>query len=234
MLMKFQNRDKLEMLQDGLMYMKPLQFYIDLEKKSLKKFIADDLEAQARTVFQTIQIFSNDDNSLFLEGTNGLSTLSLGYESNPVFCMFSFDMRNCNDEKLNGDKLEYRMAFTNEQKAELKEFGDSVLVIKNNGEFFKRVESAFEKRNVSYERNHVLYYKEDSPQHLKNIIDGVNHIAFSKREEYFSVQQEYRFLADATTDDAFILDIGDIRDISEIYPIDEVLEKEFRAVLTLR
>jgi len=118
-LMKFQNRDKLEMLQNGIMYMKPLQYYIDLEKKSTKKFVADQLEAKTKGVFNNLKIIDNESNEIFLESSIAQTTLSLGYERNPVFCMFSFDMRNCSEEIVHGDKLEYKMAFTEKQKVEL-------------------------------------------------------------------------------------------------------------------
>ena len=118
-LMKFQNRDKLEMLQNGIMYMKPLQYYIDLEKKSTKKFVADQLEAKTKGVFNNLKIIDNESDEIFLESPIAQTTLSLGYEKNPVFCMFSFDMRNCSKEIVHGDKLEYKMAFTEKQKVEL-------------------------------------------------------------------------------------------------------------------
>ena len=84
-----------------------------------------------------------------------------------------------------------------------------------------------------FERRLISYYEEDSTVHFANVIKGVNHIAFSKREEYFSLQQEYRFLADIEVQKEFILDIGNIEDITSLYAIEDFLEKEYKAILTL-
>jgi len=84
-----------------------------------------------------------------------------------------------------------------------------------------------------FERGPISYYEEDSTFHFTNVIKGVNHIAFSKREEYFSLQQEYRFLADIKVQEEYILDIGNIEDVTSLYEIEDFLEKEYKAILTL-
>ena len=214
--------------------MNPLQYYIDLEKKSRKKFVADDLEAQIKMSAKNILIVNNENKNDFWSFDTAKMTYSQGFEKSPVFCMFSFDMRNCYDEKLTDNILEYTMRFSQKQKEELYSFGDSVLIIKDRLAFENRVRTAFNNMGIQYISGMVDYYNEDnSAGQMTKILDREGHIAFSKRKEYFELQQEYRILANTCSKEAYILDIGDISDISEILPIENLLNTEFLAKLTL-
>lgn len=232
-LMKFQKKEYLQQLQAGHMYMKSLQWYIDEEKRSKVKFISDDMEAKARAAMYNLKMINKSNDSVFLEFPKGDIVYSEGYEKKPVFCFFNFDERNCTEENLKGNKLEWTMEFSDEQKRELLKFGDSVLVVKDKFELFARIDKAMNRENLEYVHDDVTYYNEKNSNHLIDVLNRETHIAFSKREQYFKLQQEYRLMINKNVSDHYILDIGDLSDITEITDAEQILNTKLLATCTL-
>ena len=109
--------------------------------------------------------------------------------------------------------------FTDEQKQEISNFGYTALLITDRDEFFRRIFIATEKAKLKGFHGFVKYCNErvDSVNLLASLINGMENIAFWKRDKY-RYQQEYRFLIqmEDTTQDHFEINIGNISDISKV------------------
>ena len=58
-------------------------------------------------------------------------------------------------------------------------------------------------------------------------------VSVSKREQYFKLQQEYRLMINKNVSDHYILDIGDLSDITEITDAEQILNTKLLATCTL-
>lgn len=141
------------------------------------------------------------------------ATMDFGYMKYPVFCMFRYDERNKLSETTeDGQEL---FGFSPEQVRYMPEFGDSVLVIKDADEFIRRVATALQKEGLIHARGNVRYFDGNDLEYFQDVKDEPVHTAFWKRKKY-SYQQEFRILIDKPIEDHYILNIGDISDISKI------------------
>ncbi len=125
------------------------------------------------------------------------------------------------------DKFE----FDDEQKEELRNFGDAALVILDSEEFLARIKKAAEEKGCKIYFNKVHYYDEkiDWVDIFISLIQGTHNIAFWKRKAY-SNQQEFRIVipVEDYTEDHIELDIGDISDISKIFTTEQVLTMQVK------
>lgn len=117
--------------------------------------------------------------------------------------------------------------FSDEQKEKLLKFGDSALLITDRNEFLRKVAVALDREGIKGYHGYVDYYDEskDSLEYWTSLIkNGLNHVAFWKRERY-SYQQEYRFLIEPpiTENDYYELEIGNISDISVLLTAEQAL-----------
>lgn len=209
-LIKFQNKNRLESFQKGIMYMKSLEFYRELERKTNDTTVGDSFEAMIHINNGTLSIPEKD---VTINLSDELITTSAS--NSFVFCMFGV---NPNTEQFQ---------FTDEQKEKLLEFGDSALLITDTFEFIRRVEEAIKRDNLKATHKFVKYFDEtiDNVNYWVDLLKhGINEIAFSKRKIY-ECQQEYRFVIDkpTTENDFYELNIGDISDISVILSAKEAL-----------
>lgn len=221
-LMKFQDFDKLKSLQSGEMYMKNIDYYIQLEKRERDKFIADSGEDSIVLPSAKIRIRGLEDKKN-IEFDFAKAIYSGGHSKNPIFCMFSLDHRNI--EKYKNKTV---MRFTDDQKKELRRFGTHALLIDDANEFLTRVSSALAAEQYKYRTGFVTYYKDNEQiARFADIANNRKHIAFTKDYEPFFIQQEFRILVENEVEDHYSLSIGDISDITHISPIDEVLNSEY-------
>ena len=118
--------------------------------------------------------------------------------------------------------------FTEEQKENIRKFGNKALVIINFDEFQRRIIEAAQKAGYKVVMKDVEYYPEGEPAlpYLVNMCLNFEDVAFWKNDSY-KYQQEYRIAlinTDDKSEDAFTLDIGDISDISEVVSAKGVLK----------
>lgn len=90
------------------------------------------------------------------------------------------------------------------------EFGDSFLVILNPNEFLSRAKKSLTQLEKTFHWGLVTYYDEET---LNGDLD-----VFSKPSKY-SHQSEFRIFVESEGKEPFILPIGSIEDISEIFEI---------------
>lgn len=212
-LMKFGKEKSLKSLQSGLMYMKNLAYYVGQEKKDSDDVIGDQYDGVMLMQDMQINIKDIATKNVLVSINAPKATMDFGYMKYPVFCMFRYDERNKLSETTeDGQEL---FEFSPEQVRYMPEFGDSVLVIKDADEFIRRVAAALQKEGLIHARGNVRYFDGNDLEYFQDVKDEPVHTAFWKRKKY-SYQQEFRILIDKPIEDHYILNIGDISDISKI------------------
>ena len=213
-LIKFQDKDKIDLIQQGKIYMKTLKWYREHESENGDTIVGDEFEAL--WFLRDAEIIIPDTNEIIKVKNEAIQT---SFSNDFVFCMFGM--------YANKSFFEY----SEEQKNELNSFGDTALIITDREEFIKRMISAAKKENIELYAGFVRYYSTeyDNANMICSLVDGMQNIAFWKRNSY-SLQQEYRFLLHSvnTDKDYFILDIGDISDISIVMKATSALNAQIK------
>lgn len=122
-----------------------------------------------------------------------------------------------------GDKLDAKGL------RKMAEFGDYVVIIKDEQEFIRRIDIAVKGEGYTFLRRDVFYYDEsveDEMNAMKLLSSGKEYFSFLKREKYFSFQKEYRYLIiDAdTNNNVKWIKVGDLKDIAEIQSTEKFLK----------
>jgi len=208
-LIKFQSAENIKQLQQGNVYMKNLEWLRQHETNSGDCVVGDLFEASLH--FNEAKLIIPELGKE-IDIKDGLMPTSYSFDF--VFCMFG----------INPDS--HIFEFTNEQKKEIANFGDTALLITDKDEYFHRMFIAIEKAGLKGYHGFVEYYDEhiDSVNLFAKLIKGMEKIAFLKRDKY-RYQQEYRFLIhmDKATEDHIELNIGDISDISRVMKTSTIL-----------
>ncbi|RHB92296.1 hypothetical protein [Mediterraneibacter gnavus] len=130
-LMKFQNLDILKSIQSGKLYMKNINYFIQLEKAEKERYRSDAGESSVLIPNSWMKMKSD---SRDLEFEIKRIVYTGGHLKQPIFCLFSFDYRNIIE-----DNGKLKMVFTDEQKEELKKFGTHALLINDANAFVSRI-----------------------------------------------------------------------------------------------
>lgn len=206
-LIKFQSAERIQSLQNGLLYMNSLEWYRKHEQENGDTVIGDLFEGmfhinEGQFTIPALGETFDIRNDLF--ATNASNDF--------VYCMFGVNPY-CNS-----------FDFSPEQKEAIIDFGNTALL--DRYEFFNRIRIAASKENYEIYGKFVQYYDSnvDSVNLIYSLLDGTHNIAFWKRKEYI-YQQEYRFLIHAPncTKDHIELNIGDIHDISKVFKTSDIL-----------
>lgn len=110
------------------------------------------------------------------------------------------------------------------------EFGNYVVIIKDEQEFIRRLDRAVESTACLFLRKDVFYYSEsieDDMEAMRLLSSGKENFAFLKREADFSFQKEYRYLVMDVTQNGekwLKIKIGDLSDIAGIQLSDAFIE----------
>lgn len=110
------------------------------------------------------------------------------------------------------------------------EFGNYVVIIEDEQEFIRRLDTAVQATMYTFLRNDVFYYSEsieDEIEAMKLLSSGKEYFAFLKRKADFAYQKEYRYLIiDAAKSEAKKIEInlGSLSDIADIQVADEFLK----------
>ena len=217
-IVKFQNKEIIEKIQSGKMYLKNLEWFREKERQTGDMTIGDLLEGMLHISEGYMQIYDSDGKVIECVPLTD-SAITTSFSNAFVFCATNIFP----DE--NGH------VFADNQKPVFKEFGDTALVIENKGEFIKRIYKAAKELGYEVFCGVVNYYNkdEDNANMLISLLDGMHNIAFWKRDTY-KVQQEFRIVLwrkDANKD-YIEFDIGDISDISKVISIEEALRIQIK------
>ena len=213
-LIKFKNKEIIESLRSGKIYLNSLKWFREYENESGDVVVGDSYEGMLHI----------NDGELIIEETGERhqlknATIPTVLSNSYMFCMTYIDPKN--------DSFE----FTNEQKEELRNFGDTALVILDSEEFISRIKKAAEEKDHKIYFNSVHYYDEnfDWADMFISLIQGTHNIAFWKRKTY-CMQQEFRMVipVENYVKDHIELDIGDISDISNVFTTEQILTMQVK------
>lgn len=209
-LIKFQDEQKIDALQKGVVYMKTLEYYRKREEETGDDTVGDLFEGMLHV---------NDGYAIIPE--LGIcerlsdSLMRTTFSNSFVFCIFSI--------LPNIPSFQY----TDEQKEKMSRFGDTALIITDRYEFVRRVTMAVQRDNLKGLHGFVRYTNEDEDSAaywISLLQNGLSYSAFWKRKRY-AYQQEYRFLIEPPMVEAdfYELNIGNIEDISVKVPATSAL-----------
>ncbi len=217
-IVKFQNKEIIEKIQSGKMYLKNLEWFREKERQTGDMTIGDLLEGMLHISEGYMQIYDSDGKVIECVPLTD-SAITTSFSNAFVFCA------------TNIFPDESGHVFADNQKPVFKEFGDTALVIENKGEFIKRIYKAAKELGYEVFYGVVNYYNKDEDNanmHI-SLLHGMHNIAFWKRDTY-KVQQEFRIVLwkkDANKD-YIEFDIGDISDISKVISIEEALRIQIK------
>jgi len=208
-LIKFQSRERIESLQAGLVYANTLRYYRELEKRTGDATIGDSYDGLFHVNEGTLKLAESGEEIVLND-----QLIETSASDDYVFCMFGIP---ANTE---------HFQFTDEQREQMKSFGDSALIILDSDEFIKRVTDAARIEGYATHFGKVNYIDPgtDYANVLISMQQGIWNVAFWKRDMY-EYQKEARFIFDPgkTGVDHLELHIGDISDISVIVPAESAL-----------
>ena len=209
-LIKFQDKDVINSLRNGLIYAKPLRYFIDLEERTGDTEIGDKSEGRLFIENATVN-YSNG--RILCKDRTGFDTSASYYGY--VFCLSGID------------DLEHS-SFSKEQKEKIITFGDTALRILDSAEFISRVTQAAERENYDVIVDKITYGSNciNDVEFLIKLMVNINNAAFVKAER-FSYQQEYRFLFipkdKKSLPDHLEINIGNIHDITDVISTKKIL-----------
>lgn len=211
-LIKFQSRELIESLQNGLIYMNSLEWFRKHENDDGDVVVGDSFEAMLH-INEGKFILPDTGEIIEIKDELIRTTSSNDY----AYCMFGVNPYSKN------------FSFTSEQKKNIQSFGNTALLILDKDEFFNRLRAAALKEGYEIYGGFVHYYDEtqDSVDYIASLLSGMRNVAFWKRKKYY-YQQEFRFLIHAKNHDKdhLELNIGDIRDISKVFQTSKILNAE--------
>ncbi|OZY45834.1 hypothetical protein [Pseudomonas lundensis] len=218
------SRSRLEQFQKGKMYMNSVEFFSGMKDEKATALRKDELEKNylkfhSRQDGDRIsELFIEVNEEQFSLGPNAVMHVNLPNPSNIfIFCMAA--LAEGMDGTIQGEE---HGAVT--LSSRFVEFGDSVLVVKSNVEFSRRLNAAIASNSHLFSSpffeggfGQVDYVD----MKARNGIVGL----FRKDLEY-QWQREYRFCIGAdseilNSDGALELDLGDLSDITSIVPVEQ-------------
>lgn len=208
-LIKFQEEKYVRNLLDGKLYMNQLEYFVKKEATDGNTVVGD--------------IYENCTVSNAYETPSGKPCefiLKNAYSKSYAYCLYG----TCIDQE-SGIKFE--------QKEKLKTFGNMALCIYNTDEFLRRVEKAALKEQYELFTDWIMYYDQKQPNTIEMMNNMILHNteAFLKRDDYF-YQKEYRIVInqkyDENCSDHIELNIGSIKDISEVVKTEDLLSGKIK------
>ena len=216
-IIKFQNEQWVEDTRQGKLFMRKAKKFREFENKAGDKVVGDKDEGRFYTPEASFRARNTKTGEIHEADIDENTILDTIYSNSYVFCMFN--------AMWNGGM---GFSFTEEQKENIRKFGNKALVIINFNEFQRRIIEAAQKAGYKVVINDVNYYPEgiSAVPYLINMYLNFEDVVFWKNDSY-KYQQECRIAlinTDDESEDTFTLDIGDISDISEVVSADEILK----------
>ncbi|NFH34360.1 hypothetical protein FDC49_18060 [Clostridium sporogenes] len=196
-LIKFAEKyEYVKMAQEGKLYMNSIGCYkkIEEEVKYLRK---DESEGICRNYQPNKNKLIINNMIIDPEHIEGSIKVSKNKDlKKHIYCMYSLYYQN--------DSISHKDLIIDKK---VKEFGEWFLLINDVSEFLQRVSKKLKTLNVDF-KGKLVEYKDLNKYNGK--VD-----LFTKNANY-AYQKEYRIVLDCYNEDPYILDIGDISDISKI------------------
>lgn len=230
---KFGKKKDLISLQNGNLYAKSADYYIECEEKGDKCRGDADEFALIFDAFNVKLLEPNSKEIIFQSGPTRARITSEEFQRNPIFCAVGITLEDLELDREDDDKvifkLDYRKVFGETFD---KEYWDSVAII-NVGEFMTILKKKAEENDISLEMGMVNYYNHPNLAE-KNLEIGKDfyRVAFWKRDTYKN-QKEMRILfknKKIEKDDAFIFNIGDLSSVCNVMSADKFKDCYFEFV----
>lgn len=222
--------DYTESLLDGDIYMNNLKRYIEMEKESGIKGIGDKFEASHVLSDLTLKMTDPQTGKIITMGTCSQMTFKYnGHERKPIYCMLALhgSLLKVIDEDKEYYYTDIDLSKINVDKI-IEEFGNKMVLV-NTIEFERRLTNKLEEEGYSYKTNLVKY--DDFTMNSANRLDAYRSKGYETlfwKDEYFSNQHEYRVvITNKEIEEPLIINIGDIRDISTVYRVDDFFAKDY-------
>lgn len=239
-LIRVDNKDFLEQLQQGELFMRNSLYYNSGDSTDTAR--TDKFDGSYPTT--PVQTFLNKD--LYNLNLNNSRFMMIDAF---VKCFFHYYPKNA--EKYGRTGLRYRIS--DASRKELSSFGsDSVMIIFDAKAFYTQFETACQQQNIEYNYCDVTYLSKDErnkeSMKLINLNPNTLNPAFVK-EKRFSYQQEFRlyikhqlnnvtehitengmpyvFIPEETAKQSVTINIGDISEYSAIVSFDEFINSNF-------
>ena len=214
----------------GDLYMNNFKKYIDMESVLGEKGVGDKFEAAHVFTELTLNFFTQDTYELVMSGrTKKMNFRKNINEKRPLYCMFAIvgDMLKVvkEDEKYYYTKFDLPKEQIDKM---IREFGDRLIFV-NPSQFIDRITKTFNEKGYAYRGGVVKYddYNINSSARMSSYKNQGTDIYFWK-DKYFENQYEYRIvLTNQEVDEALIVNVGDISDISTIFNANEFFSDKF-------
>ena len=225
MYVKFLNKEYLNDLLNGSIYMNNFEYFIKLEKEQKNKGQGDKLELAH--VVRSNKVTIRDPKTKMVIATAPFGELIeryTGSEKLPVFCLTHLYASDFVITKVEGNVITAKIELPLEDQKLFEEtFGDTAVVLSN--EFTSRFIEAAKNSNLGLAIGDVLYQDYDfySSTRRKEFDEQSLNILFWK-DKFFKQQREARFiLVNKSVENNFVLNIGDISGKSKVTSTKELL-----------
>jgi hypothetical protein len=234
LLFKVGSLEHLTAMQHGLLYMNSLTYFSKLENEASGSLRGDSLEPVLGRIYGgpagkyfnkfSLRIQDGDKEQVFDVSDNAVLTVEIPDPANVmIFCFSAFadDETGKIPGETNGElRLDKRLL----------EFGSHMLLIRDAGAFSAQINNAIKKSPYLYGSKYF--------QGGYGLVEYVNlehtssHIGLFRKDKRYSWQHEFRFCFGVrneglNSNGAFEFQIGDISKITEILPLESVLQKPF-------
>jgi len=215
----------------GKLYMNPLQYFMNREKESGIRGVGDALEASAVFVDVDLTLKDPDTDEVVMKGKAG----RINFHSNervqsPALCMYAVDKDVLKVESEDETYINAKPLIDQTDLEKLiSDFGDNMLII-NAAKFAERVIRKCAEDDIKFRMGKVKYF--DFSRNFTNRINAYydldgSDICFIK-DDFFKSQNEFRILLDDVyTESHYILDVGDLSDITTKFKISDFFSGQF-------
>lgn len=235
-LLKFSEKEHLESLKNGNLYLNNFKYYKELESEEGKKgqgdskdltLIINDLDFSFSDSETKEVVFKGRAKQSFLESKEDYMR--------HVFCCTGITPDLLEVLELKGEVAKVKLVLPDELRIKaLEDFGGYVAFI-NSGNFMKKINETCAEKGITYFSNKVSYL--DMNQNHINRIQAFNNNELSfyfEKDLFFKYQHEYRIVfPDIISDDPETVNVGDIEDEISIISMEEFLNGELVFTINL-
>lgn len=207
-LIKFGDRKWMDEFQRGNLFCQQIKQFQFLEKIQMKH---DDLAKRGDKFEGAYEVFSHEKVKLFINDIelDIAAPLRVNIEalsSCPIFCMYA--IKTVDVESFLNNEKEYLIS------GDVEHFGDTAVFVTDLNEFINRVKSASKQRGFNLKYGLVEYI---------DVNETSGKWGPFKKPKEFDFQSEFRLMLDKPVEEpAYILEIGDISDITVSIPIKNI------------
>ncbi|URJ65679.3 hypothetical protein [Paenibacillus polymyxa] len=234
---KFGQKEHLESLQKGNLYLNNLDYFIQMEKKNNKKGMGDKSEASLMLTNVSIKFFHHDTHELAFTFDSAKTSLRMDEVlTKPVFCIMWVAAEDFEVIKEDENEVEAVLSFDAEQQKEmLSEFGDHALVIEA-ARFIEALERTLDQMELCCATGKIDYinYSTNKNAHLPELMNNDLSVYF-KKDHSLSYQKEFRaVILNKDIEEPITINIGDMTSFSGILPSPHLLSGGFGVKINLK